>query len=138
VPVGTRGRRVRQLRWCLAAWLAVLLAIAPFARPLVPVDLPVMPAASAESVVADENGSQSEQPAARLRPAQPSTPGILSRQSLLETALGLAPVKSSLLRPSATEPSPPPQLTLRFAGDVTDVFNRSSVGTARTPTGPPS
>ncbi|HZA65628.1 MAG TPA: hypothetical protein VE592_01685 [Geminicoccaceae bacterium] len=139
VSVGWRADQGRQLRCCLAALFAALLAIAPFARPTSPVDLTAVPAASVESIVAHDHEAAGREPAAQPRPAQPATLGILSRLSLLETALGQPPVKSPLLRPRAAyKPPPAPQSTVRFAGDVTDVFHRSSVGTARTPTGPPS
>jgi hypothetical protein len=139
VSVGGRADRGRQLRCCLAALFAALLATAPFARPTLPVVLTVVPAASVESVVAHDDEASGHEPSAQLRPAQPATLGILSRLPVLETARGLLPVKSPLLRPRAAyQPSLAPQSTVRFAGDVTDVFHRSSVGTARTPTGPPS
>jgi hypothetical protein len=139
VSVGRRADRGRQLRCCLAALFAALLATASFARPTLPVDLRATPAASVESVVAHDDEASGHEPAAQLRPSQPATLGILSRLSLIETARGLPPVKSPLLRPGAAyPPSLAPQSTVRFAGDVTDVFHRSSVGTARTPTGPPS
>jgi hypothetical protein len=127
------------LRCCLAALFAALLAIGHFARPTLPVGLRAVPAASLDSIVAHDDEASGREPAAELRPSQPATLGILSRLPLLETARGLPTVKSPLLRPSAAyKPSLAPQSTVRFAGDLTDVFHRSSVGTARTPTGPPS
>jgi hypothetical protein len=123
-------------RW-LAGWFAVLLAVAPFARPSVPIELAAAPVASPEALVAHDD-AQGKKPAAGVRPAQPFTLGILSRLSLLETSLGLPPVKSPLLRPAADQPElargPAPVL----GGEPRGVFQRSSVGTARTPTGPPA
>jgi hypothetical protein len=99
-----------------------------------------MPVASAESIAAYDAGhARANQPAARLRPAPPPNLGVLSRLSLLETALGLAPVKSPLLRPNAAyHPLLAPQAAAGFGRDLANVFHRSSVGTARKPTGPPS
>jgi hypothetical protein len=123
-------------RW-LAAWFAVLLAVAPFARPLAPVELAAFPAASPEAVVAHDH-AHGKKPVAGVLPAQPFTPGILSRQALLDTTFGLPPVKSPLLRPAADQPVLAIQTTLALGGETRSVFQRSSVGTARTPTGPPA
>jgi hypothetical protein len=79
-----------------------------------------------------------EQPAARLLPAQPAVPGILSRLSLVESALGLPPLKPPLLRPVAAQPLLTPHGDAVPGGEPRAVFERSSVGTARTPTGPPA
>jgi hypothetical protein len=106
--------------------------------PTLPVDLAAIPGAAVDSIAAYDE-AQANQPGARLRPAPPSNLGILSRLSLVETALGPAPLRSPLLRPHAAHrPAPAPQATTGFGSDVTDVFHRSSVGTARKPTGPPS
>jgi hypothetical protein len=123
-------------RW-LAAWFAALLVVAPFARPSVPIDLTAGPAASPEALVAHDN-AQDKKPAAGVRPAQPFTPGILSRLSLLETTLGLPPVKPPLLRPAAEQPVLARGARTALGGERTGLFQRSSVGTARTPTGPPA
>jgi hypothetical protein len=139
VPVNSRARRGRQLQRWLAASFATLLAIAPFTRPSWTIDSAVA-AVSVESIAAqDDDRAQAKQPAAKVRPAQPSTPGILSRVSLLETALGLPPVKSPVLRSSvADELAVAPQAMTAHRGVIGQLFHRSSVGTARTPTGPPS
>lgn len=137
VPVGARARRGDTLQRLLAAWFAALLAIAPFARPSLPVELAAVPAASPEAVVARDDVPES-QPAAKLRPAQPVTLGILSRPSLLETRLGLPPVKPPLLRPAVDQPVPAAQAKAALGGEPRSVLHRSSVGSARTPTGPPS
>jgi hypothetical protein len=81
---------------------------------------------------------QGEQPAAGLRPTQPAALGILSRLSLVEAALGLSPSKPPLLRPVAEQPSLIPHANTVLGGEPRAVFERSSVGTARTPTGPPA
>jgi hypothetical protein len=122
-------------RW-LAAWLAALLAVAPFARPLVPVKLAALPAASPEALVTQDH-AQGKKPAAGVLPAQLFTLGVLSRLARLDTTLGLPAVKPPLLRPAAHQPSPALQATTAPGGELRGVFQRSSVGTARTPTGPP-
>jgi hypothetical protein len=139
VPVGTRAHRGKGRQRWLGLGLAFLLATAPFARSSVTADL-VLPAASVESVVANDHGSaKAKQPAAAQRPAQPVNLGILSRLSLLEATLGLSPVKSPLILPSAADmPLGAIQATAGLGGDIREVLHRSSVGTARTPTGPPA
>ena len=133
MPVGARAHRGKWLQRWLVAGLAVLLALAPFAHPSSTLDLV---AAAAESVASFE-GDAASQPA--LRPAPPSSLGILSRLAGLETALGLPPAKPPLLRPSAPEaPLVAMQAATAFGGDIGPIFHRDSVGTARTPTGPPS
>jgi hypothetical protein len=136
VLVGRRGHRAWQLRCCLAACFAALLALAPLTRPSLPVHLAAA-AAFPEALVAQAD-LQGEQPAAGPRPAQPATPGILSRLSLVETALGLPPVKPPLLRPVAEQPLLARHANTVPGGEPRAVFERSSVGTARTPTGPPA
>jgi hypothetical protein len=137
VPVGARTRRGDELQRWLAAWFAALLAIAPFARPSLPVDVAAVSGASPEALIAHDD-AQAKQPATGLRPAQPVALGILSRLSLLETTLGLPPVKPPLLRPAIDQPVPAAQVTTALGGEPRGVFQRSSVGTARTQTGPPS
>lgn len=136
--MAARAHRGDKLQPWLAAWFAALLVLAPFARPSVPVDLAaVAPAASPEALVADDAASGKE-PVAGLRPAQPVALGILSRPSLLETTLGLPPVKSPLLRPAADRPVMASGGAPVLGGEPREAFQRSAVGTARTPTGPPA
>jgi hypothetical protein len=137
VPVGTRAHRGDTLQRWLAALFAALLAVAPFARPFGPVEPAAVPAAAPEALVPRDD-AQGKQPAAGLRPAQPFTPGILSRLALLDTTFGLPPVKPPLLRPTADQPVLAIQTTTALGGETRSVFQRSSVGTARTPTGPPA
>jgi hypothetical protein len=137
VPVVARAHRGDKLQPWLAVFFAALLAIAPFTRPSLSVDLAAVPAASIEALVAHDDG-QGKQPATGLRPAQASNLGILSRLSLLETTLELPPVKSPLLRPAPDQPVLAAGATTTFGGEPRQTFQRSSVGTARTPTGPPS
>ena len=134
--VGMRGHRAWQLRCCLAACFAALLAIAPFTRPSLPIHLAA--AAAFPGALVAQGDPQGEQPAAGLRPAQPATLGILSRLSLVETALALPPLKPPLLRPVAKQPLLARHADTVPGGEPRVVFERSSVGTARTPTGPPA
>jgi hypothetical protein len=136
VLVGRRGRRAWQLHGCLAMCFATLLALAPFARPSLPAHLTAVSAVP--DVLVTQGDLQGDQPAAGLRPAQPATLGILSRLSLVETALGLPPVKPPLLRPVAEQPLLARHADTVPGGEPRTVFERSSVGTARIPTGPPS
>ena len=136
VPVAARARRGDKLQPWLAASFAALLVLAPFARPSVPVELAAAPVASPEALVAHD-GARDKEPAAKLRPAHPLALGILSRLSLLETTLGLPPVKSPLLRPAADQPVLALQVAIPPGGEPREILQRSAVGTARTPTGPP-
>ena len=123
-------------RW-LAACFAALLAVGPFAHQSVPPVLAGAPVAPPEALVAHDHAPD-KKPAAGMQPAQPLTAGILSRVSLLESTLGLPPVKSPLLRPVADPPALALQATTALGGELREVLQRSSVGTARTPTGPPA
>jgi hypothetical protein len=140
VAVDGQAQTARPLRRCLAAWLGILLALAPFARPALPADLaPVRGAAGFLLVAQDDGMAQAREPAPRLRPAQPLAPGVLARWSWLDTKLGPAPAKPPLARLSASDPLPPAAQALGApTGEIRQVFDRSSVGTARRPTGPPS
>ena len=139
MPVGTRAHRGKSRQRWLGLGLAVLLAIAPFARSSVTADL-VLPAASVESVVAQDHGSEkAKQPAAEQRPVQPVNLGILSRLSSLEKSLGLLPAKAPPMRVGmADQPRGALRASAAFGDDIGQAFPRSSVGTARTPTGPPA
>ena len=137
VPGGAWAHRGGKLQAWLAVWFAALLAIAPFTRPSLSVDFAAVPVASIEALVAHDD-AQGKQPATGLRPAQAANLGILSRLSLLETTLELPPVKSALHRPVPDQPVPAPSGTTTFGGELRQAFQRSSVGTARTPTGPPA
>jgi hypothetical protein len=137
VPVGRRAHRGNGLQRWLAAWFAAVLAIAPFVRPSLPGALPAARAASPEALVAHA-GAEDKQPAAELRPDRPLTLGILSRLSALETTFGLPSVKPPLLRPTPEQPALARQAMTAPGAELRGVFQRSSVGTARIPTGPPS
>jgi hypothetical protein len=137
VPVLARAHRGDRLQPWLAAWLAALLVLAPFARPSLPVDLAAAAPVAPHQFVADE-GAEDEHPAAVLRSAQVLTLGILARAPLVETTLGPPPIKVPLLRPAADQPVLAHAGAVVLAGDPQPVFQRSAVGTARTPTGPPA
>jgi hypothetical protein len=136
VPVFARHRRDRLQPW-LAAWFAAILVLAPCARPSLPPDLAAAPADAPEAP-ATHDGIEGEPPAAGLSSAQPVTLGILSRPSLVETTLGVPPVKSPVLGPAVHQPVLARAGAIVLADAPTAVFQRSAVGTARTPTGPPA
>lgn len=135
--LGRRGNGAWQLRCCLATCFAVLLALAPFARPSLPLHL-AAPAAGAPEALTPPGDLDHDQPAAGLRPAQPATLGVLSRLSLVESALGLPPLKPALLRTAAERILPARGAAPARRDAARGVFERSAVGTARTPTGPPA
>jgi hypothetical protein len=126
-----RGERLQ--RW-LAAWIAAFLVLAPAARPSLPLDL----ADAAPQAPVASRDAQGQHPAAGLSSAEPVTLGILSRPALVETTLWLPPVKLPALRPAAHKPLPARGGALVLGGEPRAAFQRSSVGTARTPTGPPA
>jgi hypothetical protein len=134
-----RARRAGPLRSCLAAWIAVFLAIVPLARPL-PGVIALSPATSLAAFSARHHGAaQAELPAPRVRPAHPLDLGVLARGSWIEAKLGLSPTKSPVVRPSvAVPPLALPRVTAAPGAGPGVVFHRSAVGTARNPTGPPA
>ena len=134
MALGGAGRRVGQLRCCLAACFAVLLAVVPFVRPALPV-APAVAAAAVEEFVARD--VLEKQPAAGLMPAPPLAPGVVARLVALEAKLGPPPLKPLLLRPRVERPRPAVQAMIAF-GEPAGGLERSAVGTARTPTGPPA
>jgi hypothetical protein len=140
VAVDGQAQTARPLRRCLAAWLGILLALAPFARPALPVDLAPARAASGFWLVAPDDGmAQAREPLPRVQPAQPLALGVLARWSWFETKLGPAPSKPPLARLSGSDqPIAAPKAIGALTGVTREVFHRSSVGTARRPTGPPS
>ena len=137
MPVDQRARRVRQLRGGLALCLAVLLAITPLAQLFPTVAPQAALAASAPSYAPDGNAPRGEEPALGLQDDRPDA-GILPRLLHLEGALAPPPQKV----PFATLDSAKGSLVaLKATGtlkpDTGNVFHYSSIGTARTPTGPP-
>jgi hypothetical protein len=136
VAVAARAHRGDWRRRWLAGCIALLLAIAPVAHSSSTFDF--VRVASAESITSiDDVPAKQSSPA--LRPAQPLSLGILSRVSLLESALGLPPAKAPSPGPSAPQaPVTAIRAATAFGGNIGQVFHHDSVGTARTPTGPPS
>jgi hypothetical protein len=117
----------------------LLLAAAPLASVTSGI-APPTPAVTVVEAVAAIDGEMVEPKAfgARLRPEQRSSLGVLSRLSSLETALGLLPVKSPLIRPGAAGESSLAWVATTASGGEIPQVNTAAVGTARSPTGPPS
>jgi hypothetical protein len=137
VPVLARAHQGDRLQPWLAAWFAAILILAPCARPSLPPDLATVPGGAPEAPAAHD-GIEGKPPTAGLSSAQPVTLGILSRPSQVETTLGVPPVKSPVLRPAAHQPVLARAGAIVLGGAPRAVFQRSAVGTARTPTGPPA
>jgi hypothetical protein len=139
VPVSSRGRPAWRVRACLAMWFAALLGLAPVAQPALPVDIAAVPASSEESLASPDGARDASAPAAGARPAQPLGQGVLARAWLAETAFGPPPAKPPLLRPTAAAaPLVAASATVTMTDVASEVFHRSSVGSARAPTGPPA
>ena len=134
------AHRDKQLRSWLAVWFAALLAIAPVARPSLPAEQAAASVASVQSFdLRDQLTAKAEEPGSRLRSSHPSLPGVLSRASPVETTFGLPPLKPPLAWSGAADASlVVPRTIAAFGGEFRGAFHRSSVGTARRPTGPPS
>jgi hypothetical protein len=108
-------------------------------HPAVPVHLAAVAAAAAESSEAYDDGmTRPSEPATLMPSAQPSNPGILARLPWVETTFELSPAKPALLRMAAEPPVLASRVRPAFGGEIERTFQRSAVGTARTPTGPPS
>jgi hypothetical protein len=136
VPVARRAREVRSWPSWLAASFAVLLAIAPLARPPLPVDLTPAPARSGAALAVRGDAGA---PASRVRPAEPIDLGVLARWSWLETKPALSPAPPAAGRPRVAGRALAAASAIRaHAGNPRGVFHLSSVGTARRPTGPPA
>jgi hypothetical protein len=139
VPAATLAHRGKRLRSWLAVWFAALLAIAPVARPSLPVEQAAARAASVQSFdLRDQPTATAEEPRSRLRSAQTAAPGMLSRLLPVETTFGLPPPKPASAWSGTAHASPvAPGPILASIAEASGAFHRSSVGTARTPTGPP-
>ena len=139
VPVSRRIRPGWRRRGCLAAWLAAVLALAPLAQPASPAAAAALAGASDSIASRNDAARDADVPIAGSRPAQPIGQGILSPSLLAEAAFAPPPAKPPMLRPLAAAA---PRIAARASGPLEDVardvFHRSSVGSARTPTGPPS
>jgi hypothetical protein len=139
VPGDRRTHRVRQLRGCLALCVAVLLAITPLAHLALAVAPQLALAASAPSYASGGDVlHRGEEPALGLQGERPNA-GILPRLLHLEGALPPPPQKPALARVHASlDLASKPKREGRPDGGTGTGLQRSSVGTARAPTGPPA
>jgi hypothetical protein len=136
VPGDRRAYRLRQLRGGLALCLAVLLALTPLAQLFPSVAPQAALAASAPTYAPDADAARGDEPALGLQDDRRNV-GILPRLPHLEGAL--APLAQKVLLPkldASINPFKPEKA--RLENDTSPGFHRSSVGTARTPTGPPA
>jgi hypothetical protein len=113
-----------QLGAFLAVWFAAVLAIAPSVRCL-PAD-----AAAGDGFLAGAFVAQDD------TDAQISILGLPVRSPSLEAALALA-ARPWERRGRANGPRAAPDTAAAMIGEVRTLFQRSAIGTARTPTGPP-
>ena len=135
MPEDQRAHRLRQLRGGLALCLAVLLALTPVAQLFPTAALQAAAALAAGSYAADD-ARPAEEPALGVPGDQPNA-GILPRLLHLEGGLLPPAQKAALPRlPASIDPQPPEKPAPENVADAS--FHRSSVGTARKPTGPPS
>jgi hypothetical protein len=138
VPVSRPRGPGWQLRSWLAAWLAAVLALAPLAQPASPVAA-AAPAGAPDALASRDGTRDASLPTAGSRPAEPVGRGILSPSLLAEAAFTPPPAKPPLLRTLvAAEPWVAARATGPMEDVARDVFHRSSVGSARNPTGPPA
>jgi hypothetical protein len=135
VPGDKRAHLLSQLRH-VALCLAVLLALTPLGQLLPTAALQAAAALAAGAYASYGDAAGGEEPALAAPADQPNA-GILPRLPHLEGALLAAAEKAVLPRRSASMDPLPPEKTAaqRAAGGG---FHRSSVGTARNPTGPPA
>jgi hypothetical protein len=135
VPEDQRAHRLRQLRGGLALCLAVLLALTPVAQ-LFPTAAPQAAAALAAASYASDDSRPAEEPELGVPGNQPNA-GILPRLPHLEGGL-VPPVQKAALPRLAASIDPPPPHKAGSENIAEAGFHRSSVGTSRKPTGPPS
>lgn len=141
MPVAEQAERAWRSRCRVAVWIAVLLAYVPFGQPRLPVQLPPEPLSAKSFPVAHEavlapaiqtpTRPQPERPRHRILPRVPDLAVTLTPLGSKPLPMRLPKARMALLLAAAS--------TARTAEPGTrDVLDRSSVGTARTPTGPPS
>lgn len=130
------GQRVERRGGWLAALFCTLIALASAADQIARagrVDLIRLEAA--DLFVA---GAAEAAPMIELRPGQPSALAVLVRPPAVESGLGRSAGKTPLLALRAEQDFPPvPAATSTPRPPALRAFWRSSVGSARTPTGPP-
>ena len=135
MPVDRRAGRARRLRGWLALWVAVLLACAPLARP------PLSTVSSTRASASDEHVlSPAAATAAAVQADQPDR-AVLPRLLYVEASYVPSSPKPPPVRPKTVHELvllPEEAGTGTGDGASDKVFHPSSVGTARTPTGPPA
>jgi hypothetical protein len=136
VPVARREAKAGRRHRCLAAWLAALLMVTPFAR----LSLPVVPVPGpAHSDFSLLDGNDAVPPAPRVRPAAPFDLALLVRWSELEIKPALSPMPPATgLQQAAGRRLAGGRAVGTQRGGPCELFQPSSVGTARRPTGPPA
>jgi len=134
VPEDQRGHRLRQLRGGLALWLAVLLALPPVAELFPTAGLRAAPGV-APAYAPGGDTARGAEPAV-VQGDRPDT-AVLPRLPHVEGAL-LPPGHKPLLPRSSASINPLPAAKTGLDIHAGIGFHRSSVGTARKPTGPPS
>jgi hypothetical protein len=138
VPVSRRAQRGWQPQSLAALWLAVLLAITPYARPALPGSVSGQASSARSSELHDSGPTRTEQSAPRLRADKPDL-GVLPRSPYIEATAAPPPDKIPLIRPEVPQaPVAAANVAAAFAGDAVPAFHRGAVGTARIPTGPPA
>lgn len=136
VLVWTRAQG-RWWRNCLAVCFAGLIAVIPYVGPASPHTVVSVAPAFASFSVSDDLGSERD-PASGIRAIQLLAFGVVTRSHVLDGTFGLPPAKSPGIRASADRELRLVSSAARHRVDgAGQVFQRSSVGTARIATGPP-
>jgi hypothetical protein len=137
VPVSQRARWIRQLRGVGALCLALLLALTPLAQLFPTLAAQAALAASAPSFGPDGKAPPTEEPTLTSQDDRSDT-GILPRLLHLEGALAPPLQRAPCAPPArAVQPLVGPRAAAGLKPATGNVFHYSSIGTARTPTGPP-
>jgi hypothetical protein len=139
VPVLEQAGRAGRSRSWLVIWIAVILAGAPFGRPDLPLQSPGPLSDERFAALREAVLAPAVHTPARPQPDRPRH-RILPRLIDLAAALAAPPTKLPPMRLRGTNEAllaPEPGAARSGEGEERDVVHRSSVGTARTPTGPP-
>ena len=133
---GRRYRVGRHARDLVAACLAILLAVAPFAdRGLI---LGVAESASVQGSTTDVDALAQRDPIAAPRPNHATVLGVLSRLLTGEGKLGPPPGKVPVLGASQSLAPLAPETVRALALRPAGVPKRSAFGARHPPTGPPA
>jgi hypothetical protein len=132
VPLEARAHSADRLQRRRAARFATPEAIAPYSRPPLPLD----PAAPAGELVARHRVHRTW-PATGWRSQQPLTLGVPIGRSRLESLLGVTVVEPAPPGLAADQPALACPVLAALSGKCSEDSRRSSVGIARTSTGPP-